>query len=160
MRRLFFIIAMTGSLCLASESDDAKLWTVPEPLTFDGLRAWYAKGGLPDQRWPRERHLDLDGDGKPEIFLGTDAYSRGMGYALFTQGQHGWVLIAERVDGAERPFELLPDSHDGWRDFITVLETWRGRGLLQITYSWDGQRYVRKSDRELKSDEVSVPWKA
>ncbi len=155
MKRLLLVFMFVASLCFAADSDDAKLWTVPQPLAFDGLRAWYATGGLPGQRWPRERKLNLNGDGEAEIFLGLEDYSRGMGYALFTHRHEGWVLICERVEGALRPFELLPESHSGWHDFLTVLQTWRGRGLLEITYAGGGHRYVRKSDRELKSNEVS-----
>jgi hypothetical protein len=157
VKRALIVLAITAPLCIACAQDDSRLWTAPEPLTFDGLRAWYAVGGLPGQRWPRERYLDLNGDGRPEVFLGIEDYSRGMGYALFTHRPEGWVLIADRVEGAKAPFVLLPESHNGWRDFRTLLETWRGRGLLEITYTWDGQHYVRKSDREIKSDEVSNP---
>ena len=93
----------------------------------------------------------------PRCSLGIEDYGRGMGYALFTNRLEGWVLIADRVEGAKAPFILLPESHNGWHDFRTLLETWRGRGLLEITYTWDGKHYVHKSDREIKSDEVSNP---
>ena len=157
VKRALIVLVIAVPLCIASTQDNSRLWTAPEPLTFDGLRAWYAAGGLPGHRWPRERYLDLNGDGQPEVFLGIEDYSRGMGYALFTHRADGWVLIADRIEGAKTPFVLLPESHNGWRDFRTLLETWRGRGLLEITYTWDGQHYVHKSEREIKSDEVSNP---
>jgi hypothetical protein len=157
MHRFVIALAVIATFCIARAADDAKLWTPPQPLTFEGLHTWYADGGLPDKRWPRERQLDLNGDERPEVFLGIEAYGRGMGYALFTQRPQGWILIADRIEGAAAPFVLLPESHDGWRDFRTLLQTWRGRGLLEITYSWDGQQYVCKSEREIQSEEVSNP---
>jgi hypothetical protein len=157
VKRALIILAVIAIGCVARAQDNLKLWTPPETLTFDTLRAWYASGGLPGQRWPRERYLDLNGDGHPEVFLGIEDYSRGMGYVLFTHRPEGSILIADRIEGAKAPFVLLAESHDRWRDFRTSLETWRERGLLEITYTWDGQHYVRKSEREIKSDEVSNP---
>jgi hypothetical protein len=157
MKQQLLMLALLAHLCAAAEPDDEKIWRPPQPITYDSLQAWYKEGGLPDKRWPRERRLDLNGDGKPEVFLGLEAYSRGMGYAVFTEGPQGWVLIAERVEGAKRPLQVLPDAKDGWHDFVAVLLTWRSPEFLEIRYGWDGQRYVRKSDREITSGELSSP---
>ncbi len=85
MKRLLIALAFTAPLCVAS--DDEKLWTAPEPITFEGLHAWYAAGGLPDQRRPRERRLDLNGRWQARGILGIEGYSRGMIFAASRFGE-------------------------------------------------------------------------
>lgn len=154
MRRVLLgLVLSAASLCLASDSGDARLWTPPNPLTYEGLRAWYAAGGLPDERWPRERHVDLNGDGEPEVFLGIEAYSRGIGYALFHHTRTGWHLLAERVEGSHHDFDVLPARHRGWHDFQSTLPSGRG-GILEFVYTWDGKSYVEKSSREITEKEL------
>ena len=150
---LFFLLLAFP--CRGADDEDSKSWKHPDPITYDLLRAWHSDGGLKD-RCPVERHLDLNGDGNDEVFLGIAAYSRGMTYALFTHTDKGWILLSDEIEG-NAPFELLPEKHGSWHDFMVTLPTWRGRGYWRFVYTWNGKHYVGKSDREIKDSELSKP---
>ncbi len=147
------LLAFLG-VCQASEPDDTESWKHPEPVTYESLRAWHAEGGLKYYQTPREWHLDLNGDGSEEVFLGIEGYNRGMGYALFTRTSTGWRTIAERVEGGGHPFQILSTRHHAWHDFMSVLPSGRG-GTFEFVYTWDGKKYVKKSYREVTSKELS-----
>ncbi len=154
-RRVILAILSLASVHTAYTQDDTKSWKHPESITFESLQAWHREGGLAHYEWPRERYVDLNLDGSEEVFLGIEGYSRGMGYALFTHTVAGWQLIAERVEGSDRQFELLPEEHEGWHDFLAALPSLRGRGLFEFAYTSDGHQYVGKSKREVASSELS-----
>lgn len=154
MTRLVLSALLICGICIGGEPDNAKSWKHPEPITYDSLKGWHAQGGLKDYPWRREWHLDLNQDDAAEVFLGIEGYSRGMSYALFTQTDSGWRLLGELVEGSNRPFEVLPDEHDGWHDFLSVLPSGRG-GVFEFVYTWNGKNYVEKSEREVTPKEFS-----
>jgi hypothetical protein len=152
MTRSLLALFLVSAICCRLAADDPAMPT--EPYTYESLRAWHAKLGRMDPRWPNEWRLDLNQDGSEEVFLGFMGFGRGMEYALFTHRPTGWVRIADIVDGSDHPFELLPEQHGGWHDFLVVLPSGRD-GLEKDVYSWDGKSYVLKSGREVKALEIA-----
>jgi hypothetical protein len=134
--------------------EDTKPWKHPDPITYESLRTWHAEGGLKGYPWQREWHLDLNNERVDEVFLGIEGYSRGMGYSVFTHTPAGWQMIAQRVEGSNHPFEILPQKHGAWHDFMSVLPSGRG-GVFEFVYTWDGKKYIEKSEREVTSKELS-----
>jgi len=153
MTRTLLAVSLIIVLCCRVLDADEPVPPV-EPYTYDSLRAWHAKIGHVDPRWPNEWLLDLKQDGSEEVFLGFLGYGRGMAYALFSHRSTGWVRIADRVDGSDRPFEVMPEQHDGWHDFLAVLPSGRD-GLVEAVYTWNGREYVVKFEREVKSSELA-----
>lgn len=125
----------------------------PQPLTHDAILAWHQGGGLSDYHWPKQHSVDLNGDGVEEEFLGVNGYGRGMIYALFTKTNSGWKLLADDISGSHHDPNPLPEQHDGWHDFEVSHPNGRG-GLIEIIYTWNGQRYVEKSSREISEREL------
>ena len=130
----------------------------PSPLTVDGRRAWHADGVLADYNWPKERELDLNGDGKPELFLATVGYSRGRDYALFSPSDGGWKLLAEGIPGGQHDFELLPEESNGFHYFKATQPSGLGDGVVENIYAWDGTRYASLSPpNQATSDNPTPP---
>lgn len=136
-----------------AEDADTESWQHPEPITHESLRAWHARGGLAKYQWPREHKLDLNGDGKEEVFLGVMGFGRGMVYALFTERKGKWVTLSEEIEGSHLAFEVVPAKNRPWRDFRSLQPSGRG-GLVEIIYTWNGKQYVAKSTREITAEEL------
>jgi len=121
----------------------------PSPLTVEGIREWQKTGVLePWKQWPKEIKLDVCGDRRPELFLATGGFSRGMSYALFTLKGSSWRLIAEEVDCTAGMVDVLSDEHHGYHDFVAFQRSGRG-GFFVRVFSWNGQKYTPKADWEL-----------
>jgi hypothetical protein len=148
MRRLIISPLISLSLsCAAIAQDSAPL----HPLTVDGIRRWQQTGALKDwSPWPLEMNLDLRGDGSSELFLAILGFSRGMDYAVFTP--HGKILC-DRVSCTPPLFDVLDDKHNGYHDFVTFQRSGRG-GFIVRVYSWDGQKYTGKPNREITFDQL------
>jgi hypothetical protein len=142
-------------LWLPIYADDAETdsWKHPEPITYENLKAWHARGGLGGYQWPKEHKVDLNGDGKDEVFLGILGYGRGMEYALFTEQKGKWVLLSDEVDGSHHPIEKIPGKKGAWLDFRALQPTGRG-GLFEATWTWNGKNYEMKSTREITAKEL------
>lgn len=120
----------------------------PKPLTYESLKAWHEAGGLKSYFWPKEHRVDLNGDGEPEVLLGTLGYSRGMSYALFTQKGGAWVLVGENIEGSHHEPQAAQQEHDGWRDLETLQADGRG-AVNQLTYRWENGSYRLKDSRKV-----------
>ena len=152
---VFLLFALACPAASDSETTELDFEKHPELITFDCVRTWHAQGGLKEHSAPRARYLDLNGDGREEVFLGLAGAGRFMTYALFTKTSRGWILLSDKIIGSIASFEILPSRHDEWHDFMTVVPTWRGRGYWRFTYTWNGKRYVDKTLRETRDDELS-----
>ncbi len=140
------IILLFTVICFSAKGEDANSWKHPDSITYESLRAWHKNGGLQKYIWPKEHLADLNADGENEVFLGLSGYGRGMTYALFTKTNKGWILLSEEIEGSHHDFEVLPEKHSSWHDFISLLPSGRG-GLFEVVYTWNGEKYVQKSFR-------------
>jgi hypothetical protein len=100
------------------------------------------------RQWPKEIKLDVCGDARPELFLATGAFSRGMSYALFTQKGRSWRLLAEEVECTAGMVDVLGNEHHGFHDFATFQRSGRG-GFFVRVFSWTGRKYAAKADWEM-----------
>ncbi len=152
MKSLLILCLLIWQPCCA-EDEDTDSWQHPEPITYDSLRAWHARGGLGKYHWPKEHKVDLNGDGKDEVFLGVMGFGRGMVYALFTEQKGKWVALSEEVEGSHHSFGLLPSKNGTWRDFRSLQPSGRG-GLIETIYTWNGKQYTVKSTREMTAEDL------
>jgi hypothetical protein len=143
-----------GVICSSAQDEDTNSWKHPEPISYEVLRAWHKNGGLQKYIWPKEHQADLNDDNVNEVFLGISGYGRGMTYALFTKTNKGWILLSEEIEGSHHDFEVLPEKHEGWHDFVAELPSGRG-GLFEIVYTWNGQKYVQKSFHEITEKDLN-----
>jgi hypothetical protein len=151
---LFLFVLPSSTACLRA-ADDPDFEKHPELVTYDFVRAWHSQGGLEGHPAPRVRYLDLKRNGSEAVFLGIFGAGRFMTYALFARTDHGWVPLSKEIDGNTVPFEVLPEKHGQWHDFMTIVPTWRGRGYWRFVYTWNGKRYIVKSSREIRDSELS-----
>lgn len=107
---------------------------------------------LKDFSWPRSHELDLNDDGTAEKFLAVEGYSRGMDYALFTKKNSSWVLISgdSPVPSGHLGIEKLKRIKERWHDFVAFQPSGRG-GVIESYYSWTGNRYILKEQKEVKN---------
>lgn len=125
----------------------------PEPVAYESLRAWHAHGGLDGYSWPKEQKVDLNGDGKDEVFLGVMGFSRGMVYALFAERKGKWIKLSEDIEGSHLPFERLEGVKRSWHEFRALQPNGRG-GLTETIYTWKRKKYIEKSSREISAEEL------
>jgi hypothetical protein len=152
MKSLFLLFLLIWQPCYADDPDTDS-WKHPEPITYESLRAWHARGGLGKYHWPKEHKADLNGDGKDEVFLGVMGFGRGMEYALFTERNGKWIALSEEVEGSHHSFESIPSKNKIWRDFRSLQPNGRG-GLIETIYEWNGKQYTAKSTREITAKEL------
>jgi len=152
MKSLFLLFLLIWPPCYANDADTDS-WKHPEPITYESLRAWHARGGLKNYPWPKEHKADLNGDGKDEVFLGVMGYGRGMVYALFTERNGKWITLSEEIDGSHHAFEPIPSKNKPWWDFRSLQPSGRG-GLIETIYTWNGKQYTAKSSREITAKEL------
>lgn len=105
---------------------------------------------MADSEWPRKHELDLNDDGKKEVFLACEAYSRGANYALYTNESGKWKNISgsETVAGSHNEIEKLDTKNNGWHDFKAIQASGRD-GMIESWYSWNGSGYVLKDQKEV-----------
>jgi hypothetical protein len=137
-----------------AEDAETDSWKHPEPITYESLRAWHARGGLGKYQWPKEHKVDLNGDGKEEIFLGIMGFGRGMEYALFTEEKGKWILLSDAIEGSHHLFEKIPGKNPPWSDFRSLQPSGRS-GLFETIYTWNGKQYTEKSTREITAKELT-----
>ena len=122
----------------------------PKPLTVEGIRQWQNAGGVDAwKQWPKEINLDICGDNQPELFLAIGGFSRGMSYAVFTQRNGSWQLLADEVDCTAGMVDVLDAHHDGYYDFAAFQRSGRG-GFFVRVFSWDGHHYIEKANWEMR----------
>jgi hypothetical protein len=153
MRLLIPLLALLSLIGHAEQPEGDWIWKHPEPITYDSLHAWHAKGGLGAYHWPKEHKIDLNADGKDEIFLGIMGFGRGMVYALFTERNGTWVALSEEIEGSHHEFEPISGTGKPWCDFRSLQPSGRG-GLIETIYSWNGKLYAVKSTREITAKEL------
>lgn len=152
MKHLIAGLLLIGVLCHAEDKVEDS-WKHPDPMTYESLRAWHARGGLGQYHWPKEHQLDLNGDGKHEVFLGVMGFGRGMVYGLYTKKDGKWEVLSESVEGSHHGFAIMPGKPNGWSDFRSLQPSGRG-GLFETIYSWNGREYVEKESREISHEEL------
>lgn len=145
--------AITLDLASINKGTYIEKLEAPKPITYESLREWHEYGGLNGYPWPKEQKVDLNGDGKEEVFLGVMVFSRGMVYALFTERKGKWIKLSEDIEGSHHSFELLEETKRSWHEFRSLQPNGRG-GLTETTYAWKRRKYVEKSSRELSVDEL------
>ncbi len=101
---------------------------------YEAMRAWQASPEFFDAGHPRERRTDLNGDGRPEVFLLYAGHSYWGGYSGFTQRGKTWKFIGRFDLGGRKPV-LLKKRRQGWRDFTVDIEGSRGR-IDRYLYKW------------------------
>lgn len=148
-----FLSLLFSAAAVAAEPTPKVPVDPPQPLTYEGLKAWHQAGGLSTYSWPKEHRVDLNGDKKPEVLLGTGGYGRGMTYALFTQTAEGWTLLADDIEGSHHEPIVLEKAKDGWHDLKTQQPSGRG-GLVECDYEWDGKKYIFKESQEITEKEL------
>lgn len=104
---------------------------------------------LQEFSWPGKHELDLNDDKINEEFLAIEAYSRGMGYALFTRQNQNWILISgdENIASGHLGILKLDKSNDGWHDFVAIQPSGRD-GIIESFYTWNGKKYILKDHKE------------
>lgn len=102
------------------------------PLDYYHVIDYQAKG-CAGNRWPQSYEIDLNDDGKNEVFLGVMDYSRGMNYALFycivdNNNNEFWTLISDNdsIPSGHLGIEKLESNNLGWHDFIAYQPSGRG----------------------------------
>ena len=102
--------------------------------------------------WPAKHALDLNDDGTNEEFLAIEGYSRGMGYALFCKENKSWKLISgdESIASGHLGINKLDKINTGWHDFVALQPSGRD-GIIESYYSWNGQKYILKEQKEVEN---------
>ena len=67
-----------------------------------------------------EFQLDLNGDGKPEMFLPVVAHAHFASYSIFTKHRKRWAYLGSG-DYSDPPIRL-GHNHAGWHDFAVDVE--------------------------------------
>ena len=85
---------------------------------YHALRAWIATHDF--YGFPKEFQLDLNGDGKPEMFLPVVAHAHFASYSIFTKHRKRWAYLGSG-DYSDPPIRL-GHNHAGWHDFAVDVE--------------------------------------
>jgi len=101
--------------------------------------------------WPAKHQLDLNDDGINEEFQAIEGYSRGMGYALFCKENQSWKLISadESIASGHLGINKLDKMNAGWHDFVALQPSGRD-GIIESYYTWNGQKYILKEQKEVE----------
>ena len=100
--------------------------------------------------WPKKHEIDLNDDGKKELFLAAEGYSRGANYVLYTSENSKWKNIcgAETIAGSHNEIEVLATKNNGWHDFKAIQASGR-EGIIESYYTWNGSVYILKDQKEV-----------
>lgn len=162
IRKMYFlvILAVTALIfsCTSQPNETAKsndsLQSAEKisPSAYDYSKILKNQDSLVgDFGWTRKHELDLNDDGINEEFLAVSGYSRGMDYVLFTKIGKNWKLLSgtETIPSAEAGVRIEKKTKNGWHDFIASQGSGRG-GIIESYFTWDGQKYVLKEQKEVK----------
>ena len=122
---------------------------------YAALRAWQ-RTQVFAVAWPRERRVDLNGDGTEERFLLFSEHAHFATYSIFTR-QHGrWIYVGEAGWG-ER-MRVLRAQQRGWHEFAIEVSSSRN-ALSRETYSWDikARTYLHKSSETIRPPDIDDP---
>ncbi|MHA3773088.1 FG-GAP repeat domain-containing protein [Verrucomicrobiota bacterium sgz303538] len=164
MRTLCIIILCARMVAAAKETSlsfvhpESEDWTRERSRqeNYEAMRAWHATPEFHDIGHPRERRIDLNGDGRPEVFLLYAGHSYWGGYSGFTQRGGAWHFIG-RVDLGGRTPARLKKRRQGWSDFTVDLEGSRGR-VVRYLYMWDQKgRTYNERGKFLKEVKPAFP---
>lgn len=111
---------------------------------------------LPECR-EREVRCDLNGDGRPEVFLVFGTGYRVEHYSLFSQQRSGaWRYLG--VASLQEPPVRLARAHRGWHDFSVDVEGPRF-SLVRHYYRWDrgAQEYEESYQVTIRPMDSSEP---
>jgi hypothetical protein len=118
--------------------------------SYPALRAWHGTREFFTAGHPKELRFDLNGDGRPEVFLLCAGHSYWGGYSVFTRGPSGWIFIGGVGYGGHQPARSAK-RRDGWHDFWIDTDGSRD-SMLRTFYRWDAteKAYIEHSSRQIR----------
>ncbi|HEV7406553.1 MAG TPA: hypothetical protein VGO11_26620 [Chthoniobacteraceae bacterium] len=102
---------------------------------YTALRAWLDDPAHAPAAWQKEVRVDLNGDGRPEVFLLIYEHGHFADYSMFTQVRGQWRYIGGASYGGEAPARLAR-ARGRWHDFSLDITGSRNR-LVRHYYQWD-----------------------